>query len=93
MSLSPQKRTERADLIKFSAFLTIAAVFTVWVAAVTGEIRPGDREPYKAVFDDVSGLTVGDEVRIAGVDVGKVTETSKPTTRSWSPSPSTRGNN
>ncbi|GAA3518767.1 MCE family protein [Nocardioides daeguensis] len=74
MSLSPQKRTERADLIKFSAFLTIAAVFTVWVAAVTGEIRPGDHDAYKAVFDDVSGLAAGDEVRIAGVDVGKVTE-------------------
>ncbi|MEZ0580244.1 MCE family protein [Nocardioides sp. MH1] len=74
MSLSPQKRKERGDLIKFTAFLTMAAVFTLWVAAVTGEIRPGDRETYHAVFDDVSGLAVGDEVRIAGVDVGKVRE-------------------
>lgn len=72
-SLSPEKRRQRADLIKFSAFLAIAAVFTVWVAAVTGEYRPGDREEYHAVFDDVSGLAVGDDVRVAGVDVGKVT--------------------
>ncbi|GAA3534924.1 MCE family protein [Nocardioides daeguensis] len=71
--LSPEKRRQRADLVKFTAFLSLAAVFTVWVAAVTGEYRPGDRADYKAVFDDVSGLEVGDEVRVAGVDVGKVT--------------------
>ena len=70
--LSPEKRRQRADLIKFGAFLAMAAAFTVWVAAVTGEYRPGDREDYRAVFEDVSGLAVGDEVRIAGVDVGKV---------------------
>lgn len=72
--ISPEKRRERNDLVKFSAFLAMAAAFTLWVAAVTGEIRPGDRDDYKAVFDDVSGLAVGDEVRIAGVDVGKVRE-------------------
>lgn len=70
--MSPEKRRERTDLVKFSAFLVVAAVFTVWVALVTGEVRPGDRDPYKAVFDDVSGLSVGDDVRVAGVDVGKV---------------------
>lgn len=70
--LSPEKLRQRADLVKFTAFLAMAAAFTVWVAAVTGEYRPGGREDYRAVFDDVSGLAVGDEVRIAGVDIGKV---------------------
>lgn len=70
--LSPELRRQRGDLVKFGAFLVVAAVFTAWVAVVTGEIRPGDREQYRSVFDDVSGLAVGDEVRIAGVDVGKV---------------------
>jgi phospholipid/cholesterol/gamma-HCH transport system substrate-binding protein len=69
-----ERQRQRADLIKFSAFVAIAAVFTVWVALVTAEYRPGDRESYRAVFDDVSGLSVGDDVRIAGVDVGKVSE-------------------
>jgi phospholipid/cholesterol/gamma-HCH transport system substrate-binding protein len=72
--MSRQKHQERRDLIKFGAFLTVAALFTVWVALVTGEIRTGERDTYRAVFNEVSGLTVGDEVRIAGVDVGKVTE-------------------
>lgn len=71
---SVERKRQRNDLIKFGAFLAMAAVFTVWVAAVTGEYRPSDRDTYQAVFDDVSGLVVGDEVRIAGVDVGKVKE-------------------
>jgi phospholipid/cholesterol/gamma-HCH transport system substrate-binding protein len=74
MTRSVERRRQGADLIKLGAFLAMAAVFTVWVAAVTGEYRPGDRAAYRAVFDDVSGLAVGDDVRIAGVNVGKVKE-------------------
>ena len=74
MKLSDERRRQRADLVKLTGFLTMAAVVTVWVAAVTGEYRPGERESYRAVFEDVSGLAVGDQVRIAGVDVGKVKE-------------------
>ena len=70
MKLSVERKRQRADLAKLTAFLVLAAVVTVWVAAITGEYRPADREGYQAVFDDVSGLTVGDDVRIAGVDVG-----------------------
>ena len=72
MSSSVIRRRERSDLIKFSIFLLIAAVFTYWVAVVTAAARPGDRVEYKAVFANVSGLETGDAVRIAGVDVGKV---------------------
>ncbi len=74
MKLSVERKRQRADLAKLTGFLVLAAVVTVWVAAITGEYRPADREGYQAVFDDVSGLTVGDDVRIAGVDVGKVKE-------------------
>jgi phospholipid/cholesterol/gamma-HCH transport system substrate-binding protein len=74
MTRSVERRRQRADLIKLGAFLAMAAVFTAWVAAVTGEYRPGDRATYRAVFDDVSGLAAGDDVRLAGVDVGKVKE-------------------
>ncbi|WP_162251588.1 MULTISPECIES: MCE family protein [unclassified Nocardioides] len=70
--MSIERKRQRSDLIKFSAFLCLAAVVAVWISAVTGEYRPGDRDSYVAVFRDVSGLATGDEVRIAGVDVGKV---------------------
>lgn len=72
--VSTQRLRQRKDLIRFSVFLAISAVFTAWVAAVTGEWRPGDRTVYNASFTDVSGLSVGDDVRIAGVDIGKVNE-------------------
>lgn len=72
MKLSVQRRRQRSDLVKLSAFLVVAAVVTVWVAAITGEYRPEDRKTYQAAFEDVSGLSVADDVRIAGVDVGKV---------------------
>jgi phospholipid/cholesterol/gamma-HCH transport system substrate-binding protein len=74
MKLSVERKRQTADLLKLCAFLLAAAVVTAWMAAVTGEYRPGERDTYHAVFDDVSGLTVGDDVRIAGVDVGKVKE-------------------
>lgn len=72
MKLSVERKRQRADLAKLTGFLVLAAVVTVWVAAITGEYRPADREGYQAAFDDVSGLTVGDDVRIAGVVVGTV---------------------
>lgn len=72
MSASVIRKRERGDLIKFTAFLLVAAAFTVWVAAITGEYRSADVATYRASFDDVSGLETGDQVRVAGVDVGKV---------------------
>lgn len=72
MKLSSERRRQRADLIKLGVFLTVAVAFTIWVAAITSEFRPSDRETYRAAFEDVSGLTPGDDVRVAGVRVGKV---------------------
>ncbi|GAC1591495.1 MAG: MlaD family protein [Acidimicrobiales bacterium] len=72
MSASVVRRRERSDLIKFTIFLIVAGLFTYWVGVVISAYRPGDSANYRAVFADVSGLQVGDAVRIAGVDVGKV---------------------
>lgn len=70
---SKLRRRERSDLLKFGIFLVVAGLFTYWVGVVTAAHRPGDRVTYDAVFANVSGLQEGDSVRIAGVDVGKVT--------------------
>lgn len=69
---SSLRNRERADLIKFTIFLLVAAIFTVWIGTILASYRPGSRNSFHAVFNDVSGLKVGDEVRVAGVDVGKV---------------------
>ena len=72
VKLSAERRRQRAHLVKLCSFLVLAAVVTLWVAAVTGRYRPGHYDTYSAIFQDVSGLSTGDAVRIAGVDVGKV---------------------
>lgn len=74
MAISPVRRKERADLVRLVAFLVVAALVTFWVAAVTSEYRSGGATPYRAAFDDVSGLQEGDQVRAAGVRVGQVSD-------------------
>jgi phospholipid/cholesterol/gamma-HCH transport system substrate-binding protein len=68
----------RATVIKFGIFITVCAIFTVYLAFTIGNIRPSHlwffHKDYslKAYFDDVSGLNNGDNVKVAGVVVGKV---------------------
>lgn len=64
-----------------AAFETIVGVFVVIVAAmfmlyaydVSGKRISGDSYRLDAVFGRVDGITIGSEVRIAGVKVGSVT--------------------
>ena len=76
MVSSPERLRERADLVRLTVFLVVAAVVTFWVAAVTDEYRSGSTATYKAAFQDVSGLQTGDQVRAAGVRVGEVVDIS-----------------
>jgi phospholipid/cholesterol/gamma-HCH transport system substrate-binding protein len=68
----------RATLIKFIAFIAVCACFTIYLAFTIGNIRPSHlwffHKDYSlnAYFDDVTGLNVGDNVKVAGVIVGKV---------------------
>ncbi|MFI9408724.1 MlaD family protein [Nocardia gamkensis] len=62
----------RRSLIGVSLFVA-AAVALLWVTFVTLDRGiDGGTNPYSAVFSDVSGLRVGDDVRMAGVRVGRV---------------------
>jgi phospholipid/cholesterol/gamma-HCH transport system substrate-binding protein len=62
----------RKPLIGLAIFLVVATVAT-WMVAVTlrREIA-GPANTYSAIFTDVSGLHPGDDVRVAGVRVGRV---------------------
>ncbi|KLL96113.1 mammalian cell entry protein, partial [Rhodococcus sp. IITR03] len=49
------------------------ALAATWPVVVTLQRNVhGDTAGYSAVFSDVSGLRVGDDVRMAGVRVGRV---------------------
>lgn len=67
--------------LKFGGFVALCLVFTVWLASTIGNTTVGGlvgRGPstytLTAAFDDVSGLLVDDNVKIAGVAVGKVSD-------------------
>ncbi|MGM7645432.1 MlaD family protein [Nocardia sp. JW2] len=62
----------RRDLVGLTAFLLVAALLTWMVRVTLQRDVPGDTHAYSAVFSDVSGLRVGDDVRVAGVQVGRV---------------------
>jgi phospholipid/cholesterol/gamma-HCH transport system substrate-binding protein len=62
----------RKPLIGLSLFLVIATVSTWLVFNTLRREVPGPTNTYSAVFTDVSGLKLGDDVRLAGVRVGRV---------------------
>ena len=62
----------RASLVKFIVFVVATLVATGTLAATIANTQFGDKNTYHAVFQDVTGLAAGQEVRIAGVRVGEV---------------------
>lgn len=64
--------------LKFGAFVAVCLAFTAYLAFTIGNIDlrdPLGRDTYEltASFDDVTGLLINDNVKVAGVVVGKVT--------------------
>lgn len=77
--------TDKLPGTKFIVFAVVCLVAAGWVAAVSGNIAldrivPSvlpfldDASSYSAELPEAAGLVVGDDVRIAGVDVGRVNE-------------------
>ncbi|MFD8244008.1 MCE family protein [Nocardia sp. NPDC059691] len=62
----------RKPLIGFSIFAIVSILVTVVVWNTLARIVSGDTYTYSATFSDVLGLHEGDDVRMAGVRVGKV---------------------
>ncbi|HEX6872125.1 MAG TPA: MCE family protein [Micromonosporaceae bacterium] len=61
-----------APLAKLVTFAAVTLTLTGLLAAALGAFGTGDGSTYRAHFTDVTGLLVGDDVRIAGVRVGRV---------------------
>lgn len=62
----------RGPLIGLSIFMVVSMVLTWLVYATLRRDVAGTTTPYAAVFTDVYGLREGDDVRMAGVRVGRV---------------------
>ena len=65
---------EKAEIVTGAAVLAVALGFAVYAAQGAGLGREPDSYPLTASFRSVEGVTVGTDVRLAGVKVGTVTE-------------------
>jgi phospholipid/cholesterol/gamma-HCH transport system substrate-binding protein len=60
--------------VKLVVFMTVTTLATGLLVATIGNVGLGETREYHAVFSDATGLNTGDDVRIAGVEVGSVEE-------------------
>lgn len=65
-------RTRRMPLVGLALFTTFALLVTWMVYNTLRREINGPTYSYSAVFTDVSGMAPGDDVRVAGVRVGRV---------------------
>ena len=60
-------------LVRLGLFVALTLGITAWIASQILKIDRSAHDSYTAAFDDVTGLFDGDDVKLAGVPVGKVT--------------------
>ena len=65
---------ERAEIATGAAVLAVALGFVVYAAQGAGLMQSPDSYPLTASFRSVEGITVGSDVRLAGVKIGTITE-------------------
>src|ERR1700684_2138653 len=65
-------RTNAGAIARVVAFTVVSLAFVFILVTVFGQFRFDTRTSYSAVFSNVSGLKGGNFVRVAGVEVGKV---------------------
>jgi len=65
-----------ATVVKLSVFVVAMAMLTTSLFFVFGQYRTGSTNEYSAVFTDVSRLSAGQSVRVAGIRVGTVRKVS-----------------
>lgn len=64
----------RSEVLAGAAVLAAAIGFLVYAGQVAGLSRDSGSYPLKASFRSVEGITVGTDVRLAGVKIGTVTD-------------------
>ena len=65
---------ERSEILTGAAVLAVAIGFAVYAAQGAGLMRAPDSYPLTASFRSIEGISVGSDVRLAGVKVGTVTD-------------------
>lgn len=73
MSKTPSGRSLAAPIIKLLIFIIVTAMAILILGNTMRGSGTGDGDEYHAIFSDATQSEPGDEVRIAGVAVGRVT--------------------
>lgn len=66
--------TKSSPGLKLLIFVLVTTLTGFGVATVVGNLRFGSSHTYSAIFASASGLGNGEDVRVAGVPMGKVTD-------------------
>lgn len=68
-------RRHKSSVVGVAVFTLVAVVLTAMVSGTLSRAQRGDTITVTAVFRDATGLRAGDDVRVSGVRIGRVTET------------------
>jgi len=69
---SSRNATTISAAIKLAVFTVVSVLVTGLLAVIMGNVGFGDRNQYQAIFANATMLEKGDDVRVAGVNVGEV---------------------
>jgi phospholipid/cholesterol/gamma-HCH transport system substrate-binding protein len=72
--VSSRNTTFTLAAVRLGIFIIVSLAVTGLLVMIMGGIGLGSQKEYKAIFTSASELKSGDQVRIAGVVVGKVTD-------------------
>jgi len=72
--MSRREREFRIALVKLSIFCVVSVIVTGGLAMIMGRLGASDKVEYNAMFTSASQLEKGDDVRVAGVSVGDVSD-------------------
>ena len=67
-------RKTSLDLVKLVVFVVVTSLATTVLVVTIGNLGFGSSREYSAEFTDATGVTKGDDIRVAGVRVGTVSE-------------------
>ena len=62
------------DLVKLLVFVVVTSLATAVLVVTIGNLDFGSSREYKAEFTDATGVNKGDDIRVAGVRVGTVSD-------------------
>lgn len=74
--LSSRNRQTYSAAIKLVIFTVVSVIVTGTLAIIMGHLNLGSETQYRAIFSSASELKAGDDVRVAGVSVGSVSDVS-----------------